>query len=295
MKNDDIKQLLRECPDFKELTDEEINDLSTISSREVFSKGEGVFSLNHEGKKFYVVMEGRLTLRLRNNQSKEYRRGELFGEVAILGNTLRFGTIRSTEDSMLVSFSRDQLFYSDAISKELALKLTLSLTKKVISYFDDGSLLSSEKLIEKGECDYVEFKRSLNDHSKANVVRSMAGFMNLNGGTIFCGVDDQTGEIVGMDIDHKSFDELQKMMTAEIKRRIGLSFRQYIFYDVEQIDGKRILRIDCSSSRSPVFFRHFDKNGLEREFFVVRSGSENIEMKKTSEVISYVQERFRSV
>ena len=288
-----IKKILKKCYAFSDLDDQELSALASIGVPEVFRKGEDVFTINHEGKKFYVVDAGRLTLRLKNNRSKEYIQGELFGEVAILGGSLRFGTIRATEESFLASFNREDLFFSDKISKELALKVTLLLTRKVVSYFDNDELLCSEKMIEKGECDFIEFKRSLNAYNKSDIVRSIASFMNLNGGTIFCGVSDEDGQIVGI-ANNQSFDQLQKMLGSEIRNRLGLSFCSDISYDMESIKGKRVIRIDCNSARSPVFYKEYHENGELREYFIVRSGSENITMKRTSEVISYVQERFKN-
>lgn len=284
---------LKQCDEFINFNEKELNKLLSISDVEVFNKGEEVFTIDHEGRKFYIVVDGRLTLRLKSSVTKEYKRGKLFGEVAILGDTLRFGTIRATEQSRLLSFDRDIIFNSDKISKELALKITLSLTKKIISYFEVESFKPTEESISKGECDYIEFKKSINNHNKAVIVKTLAGFMNLNGGTVFCGVNDN-GEIVGFDVNAKEFDEIQKQINKEINTRLGSSFRHYVLFDIEKIRGKKVIRIDCNSSKSPVFYKEFDINGHEREYFVVRSGSENRKMKKTSEVINYVQERFKN-
>jgi len=187
MEQDKIIIALQKCKEFRNLEIDELETLISIGSIEVFRKGEGVFTIDHEGKNFFVVIEGRLTLRLKSNMSKEYKSGELFGEVAILGDTLRFGTIHATEASTLIAFNRDKLFNSAVVPKDLLLKITLALTKKIISYFDHDTLVCSEKLIEKGECDYIEFKKSIHKYNKKVIVKTLASFMNLNGGTIFCG------------------------------------------------------------------------------------------------------------
>lgn len=284
--------VLRKCLEFKDLNDKEISGLISIGQIEEYLAGDDVFSIDHKGRKFFIVLHGRLTLRLRSNVTKEYRSGELFGEVAIIGNTLRFGTIRATEASRLFSIDKDQLFNCDQISKELALKVIVSLSKKIVSYFSDEKWYSSLDLINKGECDYVEFKKSINDSNKENIVRTMASFMNLNGGTIFCGVEDKKGDLIGIDLNRISFDDIQKMMNVEIDKRIGSGFNHLIHYDIEEIEEKVIIRIDCNSSNSPVFFKKI-KKGRELEYFVVRSGSENKEMQRTSEIINYVQKRFK--
>lgn len=286
------ERALRKCEEFKHLSDEEINTLISIGHVETINRGKEVFSINHKGKNFYVVIYGRLSLRLGVKASKEYKMGQLFGEVAMLGDTLRFGTIRATEESKLISFNREDIFYSDRISKELALKITLALTRKVISYLNVEKWESSKDLIKKGECDFVEFKRSIHENNKDDIVRNIASFLNLNGGTIFCGVEDKNGEIVGLDADPKEFDTIQIMIGNEIDKRLGHGFRRYVNYDIEDIDGKTVIRIDCSSSNSPVFFKKL-KKGKEFDLFIVRSGSQNKEMQKTKNIINYVQERFK--
>ena len=153
--------------------------------------------------------------------------------------------------------------------------------------------MASEKLIEKGECDYIEFKKSIHKFNKKAIVKTLASFMNLNGGTILCGVHDESNEITGLNINQKGFDEIQKMINVEIRKKLGLNYLQYVTYDFEKVQDKKVIRIDCGSSNTPVFYKKMDKNGSEREYFVVRSGSENITIKKTSEIIKYVQERFK--
>jgi len=193
---------------------------------------------------------------------------------------------------MLLSFNRDDLFYSDQISKALSLKVTLALSKKVISYFDNADLLPTDQLIERGECDYVEFKESICKQNIPSIVRSLSAFMNLNGGTVICGVDGK-GHLRGLSLSVKEFDEMQKKVFSIINSRLGVSFSSYVSFDLEEIGGKYIVRIECESSSSPVFYKEFNKNGHEREMFVIRSGSMNVHMKKTSEVIAYVQDRFK--
>ncbi len=220
----------------------------------------------------------------------------MFGEVAILGDTFRFGTICATQESLLISFNREKIINSGLISKELALKVVLLLSRKAVSYFDDGVLIPSKKLIAKGECDYLEFKRSLNKQNKKDIVKTFAAFMNLNGGTVFCGVGDNDGEIVGLKYDLKKIDDLTRELMDEARRRIGVYFTNYVSFDVEQIDGKTILRIDCDSSRSPVFYKDLDnknEDGEPPEYFIVRTGSENVRLEKTRDIINFVHERFK--
>ena len=292
MNQQQINRALNSCLAFCNLNEEEKKQLIEIGNIETIKKGEEVFTLDHEGKKFYIVLEGHLLLRLKSNHTKEYEKGQLFGEVAILGDSLRYGTIRATQLSTLISFDRDRLFHSDAISKELALKITLCLTKKIVSYFDGDGYTPSQKLIEKGECSYVEFKESMCEKHIEGITRSLAAFMNHNGGTVFCGVDDD-GRVVGVKFGYKKYDEFQKAMNRKIRYHLSSKIRPRILFDVEKINSKTIVRIDCSPSKTPVFFKTYNKSGHATESFVVREGSENNKMVHISEAFSYIQNRYK--
>jgi len=292
MNQQNINRALSSCLAFCNLNEEEKQQLIKIGKIETIKKGEEVFTIDHEGKKFYVVLEGHLLLRLKSNHTKEYEKGQLFGEVAILGDSLRFGTIRATQLSTLISFDRDCLFNSDSISKELALKITLCLTKKIVSYFNSDGCTPSQKLIEKGECSYVEFKKSMAVGHMEKIVATISAFMNHNGGTIFCGIDDD-GEMVGVNFSCKKYDQFQKRMTTKIRGHLGAKYPSSIMYDVEEIDDKTVLRIDCSPATEPVFFKKYDENGRIHESFLVRQGSENRDMSQLSNALTYIQSRFK--
>ena len=292
MKKEAIKNILINCPDLERLSGKELDMLISIGEVEVFRKGEQVFTINHKGEKFYIVLEGRLLLRLKDKQSKEYRKGKLFGEVAILGNTCRFGTICAAEESMLISFNRNIIFTSQKISRDLALKIVLLLCEKMVSYFDTAISVTSRKLIEKGESDQVEFKASIDKYQKISIVKTLAAFLNFNGGTIFCGVEDERGIILGIDNGQKEIDNFKRALTGEIKYKLGAQFLKYISFDIEEIDKRTIIRIDCNSSNCPVFYKEINGHGEEKELFFLRTGPENNKKKKISHIIEYIKERF---
>ncbi|MFK8102619.1 MAG: RNA-binding domain-containing protein [Saprospiraceae bacterium] len=290
-----VLDVLKRCEDLKDINKEDLLSLMKVGEIEVYRKGEEIFTINHKGENFFVVLEGRLLLRLKNNKGKEYIKSQLFGEVAILGNTYRFGTVRAVEESMLLVFNRNKLFNSKILSKDLVLKLVLALTKKIVAYFDEDILISSKESIKKGENDFIEFKGSISKVHRSSIVRALVAFMNLNGGTIFCGVEDDNGKIVGLKNTLKEIDEFKKMILGEARRKIGFVITKYISFDIEEIDGKNILRIDCDSSQTPVFYKEVNNTtGEEKELFIVRTGPQNMKMKKTRDVINYVQERYRN-
>jgi len=78
---------------------------------------------------------------------------------------------------------------------------------------DNGTIkIRIEDLVKKEESNNLEFKSTfswsikenkIDKNLKFNVLKSVAGFMNSNGGTLIIGIDDEH-QIIGMDLDFKS-------------------------------------------------------------------------------------------
>ena len=146
-----------------------------------------------------------------------------------------------------------------------------------------------------GEGEHIEFKSTLrkNLHTNQNdpkmelaVLKTIAGFLNSDGGTLYVGIADD-GEAIGLEPD--SFPNEDKMMlhlTNLINHKVGKAQSLYIHMQCEDYQGKRALTVDCRPSRSATWV----KDGNAQRFFV-RTGP------STSELIgadaqSYIEQRF---
>jgi len=287
-----IRDALNYCPEFDVFSAEEKQTLAGIAEIHNFSREEEIFTIKHKGEHFYVVLSGKLSLRLKTNKTKSFEKGELFGEIGVFTNKFRLGTIRALEKSELITFHKEKIFDKSLLSERVMLKLVKSLTKKMIGYFYDEDYLSSELLIEKGESESVEFKEGMHSHLREPLTRTLAAFMNLNGGTIFLGVKDD-GKIKGLRASNQDFDKFQRDLLSLVEIKLGAYFCTLVTFDVEEIDKKIILRIDCDPSKSPVFFKQKDANGEQRELFIVRNGPHNKTLKRTSKIVAYVQKHFK--
>jgi CRP-like cAMP-binding protein len=290
--NDDIIKTLRRCEELSSLTDEEIKELAGVARMIEYEAGHEVFSIEQKGESFYIVHYGRLILYLSRKEPKEYIKGQLFGEIAIYNKTSRLGTIRATEPSKLIVFDKKATFDGDRLSKDLKLKLSWALTQKIISYLVADESANSKRIIEKGESDMVEFKESIDKYHRDKIIQTLSAFMNLNGGTVFCGVDDD-GRIIGLDADTSDVDNFKRSITSAVQRNLGSFFATQLSFDIEELDGKMVFRIDTPPAKSPVFYWDKDKKGVEQEVFYIRTGSANIKIKKSSEIIKYIEDRYR--
>lgn len=170
------------------------------------------------------------------------------------------------------------------------------LSSKQVKVAPDRSLPLRD-IISNGETSEVEFKSALrvNLHTGSKdprielaALKTIAGFLNSNGGILTIGVaDDRTP--LGIDAD--SFENEDKMslhLVNLIKDRMGPSIMQYLHARFEDYDGCRIMVIECSKAKSPVFVK--DGN---IEHFYIRTGPSTTEL-SASQTQEYIKQRSKA-
>jgi predicted HTH transcriptional regulator len=128
-------------------------------------------------------------------------------------------------------------------------------------------------LVGSGETDAVEFKSTLrtNLHTgerdarmENTVLRTIAGFLNMNGGTLIVGVADD-GSPVGLQADgFADEDKMALHLINLLKDRLGGQHAISVHPRFDDHAGVRVLVIECDRSRTPVFV----KDGQAERFFV---------------------------
>ena len=167
----------------------------------------------------------------------------------------------------------------------------------------NSKLLKSEKndiskiksIIFSGEGPKLEFKSSIRTNLHTNstdkniensILKTIVSYLNTNGGTLIVGVNDK-GEILGLDKDaFPSDDNLKLHLNNMIKNGIGAHFMHFVHYELFEIEGKKILKIDCIPSDKRVFLK---ENG--QEDFYMRNGPATIKLQGNS-LIDYINGRF---
>ena len=147
-----------------------------------------------------------------------------------------------------------------------------------------------------GESDAVEFKSTLriNLHTgeadkrmELSPLKTLAGFLNTNGGTLIVGVSDD-GTPVGIDADKfPNEDKMSLHLVNIVKNRMGPQAMTAMHVHFEDYDDSRVLVIRCSRSPAPVFV----KDG-EIERFYVRTGPSTTEL-TASQIQGYIKQRFK--
>jgi len=92
-----IQALKRNYLFFADFTDEEILEISKLSSRENFKEGHVIFEEGDRGDKIYVIIEGKVRITQRHGQPDEIeltvlKEGDCFGEMAVIDNSPRSAT-----------------------------------------------------------------------------------------------------------------------------------------------------------------------------------------------------------
>ncbi len=193
-------------------------------------------------------------------------------------------------------------FYMKSGKKNLFSGMIIKLMEKNKKFFKIREKENhAEKvfgLIKNGEHEKLEFKSTLRRNLHTNeidpriehsVLKTISAYMNSNGGTILVGISDK-GEILGLETEgFENNDKLGLHLTNLIKHKIGPEYLPYIKYDLVQIDGKTVLKIDCSPSGKYVFI----KGENSEEEFYVRNGPSSAKL-SGRELIDYIDNKFNS-
>lgn len=156
--------------------------------------------------------------------------------------------------------------------------------------------VEEEKLIQMGENASVEFKSTLRWNTIAkfidkdlehDVLKTLVAFLNTEGGTLLVGVKDD-GSILGIELDQFPNDDKYLLHLGNlINDKIGKQFIGQIKYAVKLIGDKKIMRVDCKPSSTPVFLK---KDGIDE--FYVRNGPSSVQL-STSQFHEYSKKHFK--
>jgi hypothetical protein len=194
----------------------------------------------------------------------------------------------------------EELDYQDFLGKRRDLiskiiKEAYALLNKSPVPTAEGKELSVAAIIAEGESYNLEFKSSLRVNLHTNqkdprmemsCIKTIAGFLNGKGGTLLIGVKDD-GETIGLDADgFQNEDKMLLHLTNLIRDKISPQHMMYIHPHFIELDGKRVLSVECNSSKSPVYVK--DEN-LEK--FFIRTGASTSEL-SVSQTQEFIRQKF---
>ncbi len=196
----------------------------------------------------------------------------------------------------------EQLEYADFLQnrRELMANVIADGYAVLLSDKTNGDVEQKEMdlatLIAIGESDAIEFKSTLrtNLHTarqdpkmEAAVLKTVAGFLNTNGGTLVVGVSDD-GTALGLQHDNfPNEDGMALHLVNIIKARLGVQAMTQVHIHFEDKDEFRVMVVRSSRSSAPIYMKD---NEIER--FYIRTGPSTTEL-SASQIQPYIRHRFR--
>ena len=273
----------------------EREQLRSIVSYRHAEADDVLFEIDDPPDTLFFLVDGALTLEFPDNSKLDIPPHELIGEIGVLNGDFRLGRLVAEQHSNLIALATDSLFDADVIDPSVSLKIVRRLSRRVTNYLRSKQQTSSRELIAAGETDHVEFKSTLRWNLRAErkdpkithaVLKTIAAFLNSDGGTLMVGVADD-GTIVGLDHDDfENDDRLLLFLTDVIKSKLGTLHLDDIHYHTEQVDDKTFLRVDVQPSSTPCYVID-DQN----DRFYVRTGPSTTDL-RLSELYDFINKRF---
>lgn len=159
-----------------------------------------------------------------------------------------------------------------------------------------GAEFDLSQMVLNGESEAVEFKSSLrtNLHTgtkdpriELSVLKTLAGFLNTNGGMLVIGVSDD-GSPVGIQTDgFANEDKMSLHLVNIVKTRMGIQAMTSLHAHFDDHEDCRVMVIKCRKSSAPVFLKDGDT-----ERFYIRTGPSTTEL-SASQTQEYFKQRFK--
>lgn len=288
-------ELLNFTSFFKILEKDEKRKLLSILKRSFFIAGDIIFSESQPAASIFILEHGNVTLTIPGSHTTFVRRGDVFGEIAVINEIPRLGTALARSKCSVLELNTNALYNEKIIPNRIALKITRVLAQKHSSIKLRRLDFSTKEIIQEGESEFTEFKATLRTNAitkqKDNTIelaclKTVAAFMNTSGGTLLVGVRDN-GEIKGIEIDgFLNDDKLLLHFTNLLRDKIGEKTLGLVHFDIVKFDNTKVLRVDVSKSNEPIFVKF-----QGTEYFYVRSGPSTLSL-KFSEFYNYNYKHF---
>ena len=156
--------------------------------------------------------------------------------------------------------------------------------------------LDLSKMVVNGESEAVEFKSALrtNLHTgnkdprmELSVLKTLAGFLNTNGGMLVIGISDD-GSPVGIQADDfPNEDKMSLHLVNVVKTRMGVQATTSLHAHFDDHDNCRVMVVKCRKSPTPIFLKDGD---MAR--FYIRTGPSTTEL-SASQTQEYIKQRFK--
>jgi len=184
-------------------------------------------------------------------------------------------------------------------------EVVADVLKNIVGRSQAGSSENDRKLsvldlVLSGEAQNLELKESfrwdgqrrmVNKDLEKTVMKTVASFLNLDGGKLIIGVADDKS-VRGLSVDYQSLprqdrDGFENHFNHIFNTALGARFRQFVKLNFEEINGRDVCLVEVSPADGPVYLRTNDA-----EEFFVRTGNTTTSL-KMSEATDYIKSHWR--
>jgi CRP/FNR family transcriptional regulator, cyclic AMP receptor protein len=157
-----LVNFLKQSDIFYQFTPTQLELVANLCQEITFNSGEVIFQENSSSKELYIIMQGEVDILINrgttgslNNAKTEtavarLRRGQSFGEVALVDEGLRSASARATQkDTRLLLISRDKVIMLCETYPQLGYRLMYNLAADLAMKIRNTDLRIREQLLYK--------------------------------------------------------------------------------------------------------------------------------------------------
>ncbi|MGV0028889.1 AlbA family DNA-binding domain-containing protein [Phormidesmis priestleyi] len=131
------------------------------------------------------------------------------------------------------------------------------------------------------------------------ILKTIAAFLNTQGGTLLIGVDD-SGQAIGLTHDYNTLQKKNRdgfelwLMNDLFLKEFGKAIAPYIQITFHTLDNQDLCKVVALPARNPVYTDIRDKSGQPQESFFIRTGNATNKLDKPSQIAKYISDRFQA-
>lgn len=255
LKKDDphLIQLLQKVRTLRHLNEIELKQLIASCMRLDYQKGEVVFTEGEIGSAVYIVMDGTFILEKYGQVLKVLNKADLFGEIALIDERPRTGTVVAKTDGMLMILDKDHIENDSNLSANVLMKIYRGFSELITSYLREGESLYDEMdvlIIQDGGC----------APGYNPVTAYVAEYLEKMGRQVFVAADGFRSLVTNKNNDYRclihDFNRYQKMdhirgvmFVPPLRTARGADFRSERYPEFKNVDNQEIAAINLTNRK----------------------------------------------